>query len=152
MGREDLSSGSYRDSGFASISAESQQQWARHFLLGHNLETKEVGRDKGGRGSSTPTPVESYFCTHWIPTTPWVPAAFLLMPVSSIWHLCAISHFYHFWANISPACGVHTSHSICRAPEADALGHPPSVRTSLYSWPDSILWSGNENPCKWLAE
>lgn len=41
VGREDLSSGSHRDSGFASISAESQQQWARHFLLGHNLETKE---------------------------------------------------------------------------------------------------------------
>lgn len=103
VGREDLSSGSHRDSGLASISAESQQQRARHFLLGHNLETKEVGRDKGGRGWSS-TPVGSYFCTHWIPTIPWVPAAFLLMPESSTGHLCAIS-----WAILSPACGVHTS-------------------------------------------
>lgn len=73
VGREDLSSGPHRDSGFASISAKSQQQWARHFLLGHNLETKK-GIQYGGRGWSS-TSVASYFCYHWIPTIPWVPAA-----------------------------------------------------------------------------
>lgn len=73
VGREDLSSGPHRDSGFASISAKSQQQWARHFLLGHNLETKK-GIQYGERGWSS-TPVGSYFCYHWIPTNPWAPAA-----------------------------------------------------------------------------
>lgn len=122
------SPGPHRDGGFPSIPAESQHQWASHFLLGHDLENKRA-RQASKRKR---TPLALLLS---VPPTPQPLAAFLPVSELATRLLSLLGLLICLWCTHIPR----------GSPEGDAFRHQPSTGPHC-TWPDSAHRSWGEKP------